>query len=162
MNRLISHVSKGVVFIFSFLVISTGKASAEQYYSPAPEPPSAPEVKSTQYIVSSINGTDFYSVNPYYSRQTTDGNLYISSLIVQQDRRQSLGTYIQIDCGRKIYRDLVPWYAIDRYGYGRFKNPSTYNWAYFKQGSAFEQVGKLLCNSAAVNRGLTSYSSAWY
>jgi hypothetical protein len=161
MNRLVSHVSKNVLFILSFFAISTGKASAQLYYSQAPEPPSAPEAKSTQYIISTTDGTDFYSVNPYYSLQTTDGNLYISSIIVQQDRRQSLGTYIQIDCGRKIYRDLVPWYEIDRYGYGRFKNPTTYNWTYFKQDSAFEKVGKLLCTSAESDRGLSSYDSAW-
>jgi hypothetical protein len=152
MHRLILHAFKLVLGTLPLVAMNAAQAFPQQYYAEAPTPPSVPTYKSSQFMISAVDGTDFYGVSPYYSQQTTDGNLFVSSIIISQNRFRTMATYVQIDCGRRIFRDLVPWYEVSRYGYERFQNPTTYNWTYFNQNSAFEQVGKALCTSAALDR----------
>jgi hypothetical protein len=159
MKKIVFNLIKYSTCTVTSIGLAITTASANQFYSPAPTPASIQEVKGTSYITSNANGTAFYGASPYYSQQTTDGNLFVSSIIVMQDRRTTLGTYVQIDCGRRIYRDLVPWYEMDKYGTQRLRKPMTYNWTYFKLNSAFEQVGKSLCTNAARDRALDSSSN---
>jgi hypothetical protein len=114
-------------------------------------------IQSTYYVTSNVSGDDFYGVAPYYSQQTTDGNIWVASIILMQNRKTTLGSYIQISCGHKQYRDLIPWIAIDRLGSESWF-VRNYNWQYFRVGSAFEKVGKQLCDRAASDRGVYS---AW-
>jgi hypothetical protein len=135
----------------SVIVLSASYSFAQDsYFSTAPTPLAVPQYKGTQLLASSAKGTNFYSVTPFYSAQTRDGNLFVTSIVLMQDRhRSTMGTYIQIDCGRSQYRDLIPWVVMDRLGEVDFSSPVTYNWRYFRANSAFETVGKSLCDIAA-------------
>ncbi len=154
MKRQIKNITKISSIAIALLSVSTSSAFAQQYYASAPKPPRVTTVGDTWYIVSNTKGVEFYGVAPFYSQQTADRNLYVSSIVLMQDHQQAMGSYIQVDCGRFMYRDLVPWFEIDRYGNEGFSNPTTYNWQYFTKNSAFATVGKSLCEKAASDRGL--------
>jgi hypothetical protein len=95
MKKIVSNFIKyAAASMAASMGLATAPVSANQFYSPAPIPVSIQNIQGTSYIISTKNGTDFYGASPYYSQKTTDGNLFISSIIITKDRRKTLGTYI--------------------------------------------------------------------
>jgi hypothetical protein len=133
------------------------------YYSVPPTPPPLPEFKDFQYINTTVNGTSFYTITPFYYKETTDKNIYVSGVIFMrdsQDMENAQFTYIQVDCGRLKYRNIVPWVNLNLYDSSTYVNKYGDNkWQYFVRSSAFENVGKYLCEESAKDIGL---SWTWY
>jgi hypothetical protein len=154
-SSLLNLTSRIVIGAIALVGFNPTIASANHYYSSTPVPPAVPEYNSSYYITTNVSGDDFYGGAPYYSQQTADGNIWVTSIILMKTPKAAWGSYIQISCGHKQYRDLIPWVVIDRLG-SESVFAGNYNWQYFRISSAFEKVGKQLCDRAASDRGVYS------
>jgi len=159
MKRHISKLATSIVGAVAFLGVSANVAQADSFYSSAPIPPSLAAFANTEnrpqtwYVNTSVKGIQFYGANPFYSQQTPDGNLFVNGIVLMQSQEGTVsGSYIQIDCGRRMYRDLVPYLILTPNGYEYTHEPRTYNWIYFRTGSVFEIVGSQYCQQAARSR----------
>jgi hypothetical protein len=104
--------SKVVAAIAIISTVGLSSTARADYFSAAPTPPSFPNIRDTWYISSSVSGIEYYGAVPYYTSRTRDGNFFISGLVMMKDDKGAFGSYIQIDCGRFLYRNLIPWVAI--------------------------------------------------
>jgi hypothetical protein len=153
MNNTTVNLLKVLAGAIAVLGVAVSPASADHYASKPPEP-SLDKPTGQWYITNTIEGTDFYALTPFNSSQKADQSLYVTSGVMLVDPRFMGTKFLQIDCSRLRYREILPGLAMDREG----KNstsvpPETYGWQRFKQDTAFLEVGKALCSKAASDRG---------